>query len=495
MTLVGIKPEKTLKEYCCICGSPIQNQTCPIHGLEFKAVLSPTFKVDFIDENGFFFEKIKFSYRELIKILPSSLKVKLSLLIDQLRAAKVIVIKLKIKSTNKDQLDDNINEFLTQMLLNHAEHKIGAFIFHERVLKSDGTKVYFAVVPEVRQEEDNFLIALMSKVLIVRNLWGYIRWREKLGAKPNHIIQSLKSTRRFVKTIDGFEGEIEDILRTESQRYSKILIRLKNGIKKSYRASEVFHDETAGITGIMAQYQINEALREFSHQFLSFVEQEDLPRWIEKFLHLKDAERYLSIYFEEPYFYLNRTLEIYLRNTSVNIYLSVMRRFWDYENEQIEKKADFLERWGKDTSRQNHIPLVLVSCTKHKMKHPHHVPALIRYQGPIISLIRRVFLLYSENNTFPPFNIIILSAKFGLLSPHQKIPYYDQIMSSDQLKELQPLLIEKLRSLKPKSMFINLSKTYFMPIELKNNLIKLFVAKGSYQERYDQTRKFLYELS
>ncbi|MFX0095555.1 MAG: hypothetical protein ACFFBD_27710, partial [Candidatus Hodarchaeota archaeon] len=313
MTIIDIKAEEKLKEYCCICGSVIYNHVCPVHGLEFKPVLTPKFKIDIRDEMGFIYKKIQFSFIELAKILPPSLKSKLALLIDQLRAAQVIVIKLNFKPNNKLLFEAKIKQILTNLFLNYAEYKMGAFVFQERELRSDGTKVCFAIIPEIREDKGAILITLMSKVFIVRNLWSYIRWRKKLGAEPEHIIQSLKSTRRFIKSIDGYEGEIREIYGSKTQKFSQVLVYLRNRTETIYKVAEVFHDETSGIAGIMAQFQINEALRTFSQQFLTFIRQIDLVKRFGEELGLKKIEETVSIYFEKPDFYLSRALEVYLK--------------------------------------------------------------------------------------------------------------------------------------------------------------------------------------
>ncbi|MFX0094136.1 MAG: hypothetical protein ACFFBD_20530, partial [Candidatus Hodarchaeota archaeon] len=164
------------------------------------------------------------------------------------------------------------------------------------------------------------------------------------------------------------------------------------------------------------------------------------------------------------------------------------RRFWNYEINLFRKNSNFFEDRKKLSLKKKPLPLLIISCTKSKLKGVQLLPALIRYQGPLISLVRRAFLL---DNSSPSFNVLILSAKFGPLSPHQPIPEYNQIMTPERLEELQPLLIGKILSLNPKNLFINLSKNYFSPIEFKDRLIPKIVAKGTYMERYNQTKEII----
>lgn len=485
-----IKAEKKLKEYCCLCGSVIQNQVCPLHGLEFKPVLTPKFKIDFKDEMGFIYKKIEFSYLELLKILPRALKTKLTLIIDQLRATQVTVLKLK-KVYNTNSIEEDIKRILTRLFLNYADQKMGAFIFQERVLRSDGTKLCFAIVPEIQEDQETILITLMSKALIVRNLFGYIHWRKKLGAKLENIVKSLKTTRRFIITIDGFEGEIKEVdYIRNTQKFLKAVVHLKDGTERIYRVSEVFHDETSGIMGVKAQFQINEALRTFSQHFLTFINQMDLSKLFEGVLGLEKADN-LTIYFEKPQFYLERTLNLYLGGVPLQIPLSYMNRFWSYEISELRKNKYAIDNWSKSMEK-DHRPLLLISCTRNKFPDVQPLPALVRYQGPLISLVRRFFLL---ENTLPSFNVLIFSAKFGPLTPQQLIPTYDEIMTPDRLEELSPKLVEKILSLKPNALFINLSKNYFVHLDLKDNSITKIVAKGDYRTRYDQTKKILREWS
>lgn len=492
LTLVTIKAEKKLKEYCCVCGSIIENQVCPIHGLEFKPILTPKFKIDFKDEMGFIYEKIEFSYLELLKILPPALKTKLALIIDQLRATQVTVIKLK-KANTVNSIEKNIRSILTKLFLNHADYQMGAFIFQERVLRGDGTKVCFAILPEIEEDHETILITLMSKALIVRNLFGYIYWRKKLGAKLENIVKSLKTTRRFIITIDGFEGEIKEIdYNPDTQKFLNAVIHLKNGTERIYRISEVFHDETSGIMGTKTQFQINEALRTFSQHFLTFTNQMDLPKLFEGVLGLEKADN-LAISFEKPQFYLDRALNLYLGGVPLPIPLSYMNRFWSYEVSELRKNKDAIDDWGKKMEQKDPLPLLLISCTRNKFPGVQPVSALVRYQGPLISLVRRIFLFNFRKNNLPSFNVLFFSAKYGPLAPQQPIPTYDQIMTPERLEELSPKLIEKIRSLKPNALFINLSKNYFVHLDLKDDSITKIVAKGNYRTRYDQTKKILRE--
>jgi len=199
----------------------------------------------------------------------------------------------------------------------------------------------------------------------------------------------------------------------------------------------------------------------------------------------------LAISFEKPQFYLDRALNLYLGGVPLQIPLSYMNRFWSYEVSELRKNKDSIDDWSKSMEK-GHRPLLLISCTRNKLPDVRPLPTLVRYQGPLISLVRRIFLLA---NTLPSFNVLILSAKFGPLTPQQLIPTYDEIMTPDRLEELSPKLIEKILSLKPNALFINLSKNYFVHLDLKDNSITKIVAKGDYRTRYDQTKKILREWS
>lgn len=83
---------------------------------------------------------------------------------------------------------------------------------------------------------------------------------------------------------------------------------------------------------------------------------------------------------------------------------------------------------------------VCTYCSAHKSDLPEHMPAIERYQSERIFSINR---LASWLNV--PF--FILSGKFGLISAQEKIPWYDHLLSMEEVHDHVQLVTEQLKEL------------------------------------------------
>jgi hypothetical protein len=105
--------------------------------------------------------------------------------------------------------------------------------------------------------------------------------------------------------------------------------------------------------------------------------------------------------------------------------------------------------------------LLLVSCSQRKRRTRALLPAINRYDGPAFRVLRR----YLVGQSTAQLKVLILSAKWGLISGDTPLPYYDQQMTGRRARELRPLITKQLRKiLKARSyeeMFIAMSESYF----------------------------------
>lgn len=85
--------------------------------------------------------------------------------------------------------------------------------------------------------------------------------------------------------------------------------------------------------------------------------------------------------------------------------------------------------------------LLIIACSQRKRSDVGLLPAIARYDGPAFRLLRR--FLQKPPPELP--DIYILSAKFGLISQEHPIPYYDQRMTQQRSRELQPEVIGRLK--------------------------------------------------
>lgn len=142
--------------------------------------------------------------------------------------------------------------------------------------------------------------------------------------------------------------------------------------------------------------------------------------------------------------------------------------------------------------------LIIVSCSKKKEKWKKNVPAIELYDGPVFKILRK-FLTW---NKLDRLDILIISAKYGVLKHTDKINYYDELMDKSKAEVMRPQIINKisdfLRVNSYKEIFINLGKNYLVSIDGIENLVdsscKIIYAKGRIGKRLKQTKKWLLKI-
>jgi hypothetical protein len=100
--------------------------------------------------------------------------------------------------------------------------------------------------------------------------------------------------------------------------------------------------------------------------------------------------------------------------------------------------------------------LLIIPCSKVK-KNLINASAIELYDGPFFRMIRK----YNPNK----FDILVLSAKYGIIEGKEKISYYDQKMTRKRADELSGEINLKLSHFLYDTdydeVFINLGKIYF----------------------------------
>lgn len=87
--------------------------------------------------------------------------------------------------------------------------------------------------------------------------------------------------------------------------------------------------------------------------------------------------------------------------------------------------------------------LLIISCSGAKDKTSGLLPAVMRYKGPLYPTLHKAM----RENRFPEsLDILIVSAKHGLLTSEEPIEYYDQKIDDRRARELRPSVQEKLEA-------------------------------------------------
>ena len=110
--------------------------------------------------------------------------------------------------------------------------------------------------------------------------------------------------------------------------------------------------------------------------------------------------------------------------------------------------------------------LLIVTCSQRKRSDRELLPALERYDGIFFRILRK-----AQREGYWPDNldVLITSAKYGLLELNTAIETYDRRMTVAQAKQLKPviapLLTQRVTAHPYAEIFVNVSKVYLGAIE------------------------------
>lgn len=109
--------------------------------------------------------------------------------------------------------------------------------------------------------------------------------------------------------------------------------------------------------------------------------------------------------------------------------------------------------------------LLMISCSDRKDHREGLMPAIERYKGVWYGVINRL----KREGTFPSnLDVLIISAKYGLIRSDHLIEDYDRRMDVSRARELNDSAIgklkENLKNTEYESMLINLGKDYMEAI-------------------------------
>jgi hypothetical protein len=110
--------------------------------------------------------------------------------------------------------------------------------------------------------------------------------------------------------------------------------------------------------------------------------------------------------------------------------------------------------------------LLIQSCSATKQNVDSAVPALDLYDGYFFRIINKAL---RADQFRPGLDIIIISAKHGVVEPDEEIGYYDQRMDTERAKELNDEVVNTIASHVTEDgyekVWINLGKDYLPAVD------------------------------
>lgn len=140
--------------------------------------------------------------------------------------------------------------------------------------------------------------------------------------------------------------------------------------------------------------------------------------------------------------------------------------------------------------------LLIISCSKRKASLPSaKVSAIDLYDGPFYRIIRKAFREHGKPDNL---DIMILSAKYGLITHNEIVIDYDQKLTISRAKALSSPVRARLKDVlkgnRYEKVFINLGKLYMLALDSSKDLLdeqNVCCASGRIGERMQQLRNWI----
>lgn len=139
--------------------------------------------------------------------------------------------------------------------------------------------------------------------------------------------------------------------------------------------------------------------------------------------------------------------------------------------------------------------LLIVSCSQRKRSDAGLLPAIERYDGGQFRVLRKARRdgYWAQN-----LDVLILSAKYGLIEAYTSIANYEQRMNSKRASELKEQVTQALNKYSRQSIYsevyVNLGQDYCLAIEKIEELFKnsrVIRANGRIGERLKSLKNWL----
>ena len=137
--------------------------------------------------------------------------------------------------------------------------------------------------------------------------------------------------------------------------------------------------------------------------------------------------------------------------------------------------------------------LLILSCSARKNKtNKEPIPAIERYDGVFFRVLQKAM---REGYAPPDLEVIILSARFGLIFSQTPIPFYDQRLTLEQINNLRPEIVKKLgdylKEMPDSEILVNLGKTYQPLVQSVTGLEKATWVSGGSGQRAQALKSWL----
>ncbi len=312
----------------------------------------------------------------------------------------------------------------------------------------------------------------------LRRISDYINWcLNQCKADPENIHWSLLNSHSSIYQYNGYSGHITEIEWEQNKKLpSNIVIQISPGGNNSGNTNisklpyQLFQGCQHFVVGRNKQYKARMALEHIGYQVT-----ETLVQYIETTT-INNNNNNNNNQREKTILTKSSKLERYdqqfdnLIGSNVRLHFEQLQKIGEIQNKQLMRTSEHLTQ----IKQQHTKNLLVVSCSATKVSGDDKLPALLRYAGITYGILKSILLGQKW-----PLNVdlFIVSAKYGLLTPFQPIPFYDQQITPEIMEKVSGKVNQQLNEIDLSTYsecFVNLSKMYSKSIaELYNKLESL----------------------
>jgi hypothetical protein len=446
------------KKPVCFCGRPLIKSTlgklCEIHGTDIR--IDPTFvdaSFQITDLEGEplhdHYLNESFPQNQFLRLFKSPRQKNHGI------AQEEVIYEVQISpGADYELLQELIEDFLGELEVDN--YFFGYISFRSFQIRSSGIAIYYLF---------RFQIVSLNKiqfyftVLPLRRLSDYISWRlNHCSGTIKNIKSSLQTNRSNVFLSNGEIRHIKDIQWDSSKTLpSKIILDdPQNQNPKTVEIpSRLYQNRTQFFLGTKTENEMFLSLKEIAYQFVS------------------DFQRYLRF----------QSITAFCKKIKDEVKFEDLLGKFIYPNVQFlrtvgEKQNKIIAEQGLlnklELVPQSNIQraLLVVSCSATKSSQI-NIPALLRYLGRTFLFIKHLIL---ENSWPIHVDLIIVSAKFGLVKPKKPIPFYDQQITLENVSETERKIDDQIENQEFNYIecFLNLPKLYLNAIKSVEKALQRF---------------------
>ncbi|WP_287586269.1 hypothetical protein [Candidatus Borrarchaeum sp.] len=447
------------KKPVCFCGRTLVKSSlgefCEIHGTDIRIdpiFVDASFQITDLEGEPLHdhFLNESFPQNQFLRLFRSSRQKNLGITQEEV----IYDVRLSPSST-KETILELIEDFLGELEVDN--YFFGYIPFRSFQIRRSGIAIYYLFRFQIVASHK---VQFYFTVLPLRRLSDYISWRlHHCHGNIQNIQTSLQTNRSSVFLSNGDARQIKDIQWDSSKALpSKIILNdPENQNAEIFEIpSRLYQNRTHFFLGTKTENEMISSLKEIAYQFVN------------------DFQRYLSLRFQSVTAdYKKVKDEVKFEDLLGKfIYPNVqfLRTVGEKQNKIMTEKG-LLKKLLLNPKTRKTRALLVVSCSATKSSQINSIPALLRYLGKTFLFLKHLLL---ENSWPTHVDLLIVSAKFGLVKPKEPIPFYEQQLTPETVSTTEQKIDDQIENqeLEYVECFVNLPKLYLKAIKSLENALQ-----------------------